>query len=585
MVGRVVSHYEIVEKLGEGGMGVVYKARDTRLGRFVALKVLPSDRVADPERRQRFVQEARAASALNNPHIVTIHDIGEADGVHFIAMELVEGRTLADRIGRRGLPLPEALLLGSQIADALAKAHARGIVHRDLKPTNVMVTPEGVAKVLDFGLAKLVEMEVSEEAQTDVKPATEEGIAVGTAAYMSPEQAQGQKVDPRSDVFSFGSVLYEMVTGRRAFPYGTRVSALAAILRDEPRPASEVAPNVPRELERLVQHCMRKDPSRRFQHMDDVRTLLDQLREDSESRRLAAAAAAPRSRLSRAAMGGLALAALAAVVALGTWLGRRGPSAVEAPLVETPLTVYPGLEIQPTLSPDGNEVAFAWNGEKEDNFDIYRKLIGPGEPLRLTRDPAEDLSPAWSPDGRYIAFLRGPHQGPYGVYLIPALGGPEQRVAAVVAPPDVWEIKHSGLAWTADSQWLIVGDTPPGEAAGLFLLSPDSGQKRRLTSAPDEAEADCDPSLSPDGRRLAFKRYLTLADGDLAYNPSSRRLVFSRNQGTRTSTVSACARRVSSLVKPSRSSRRRGSTTIPGTLRGAMRWPSCRPAPAASRSG
>ncbi len=209
MVGRVVSHYEIVEKLGEGGMGVVYRARDTRLGRFVALKVLPPDRMADPERRQRFVQEARAASALNSPHIVTIHDIDEVDGAHFIAMELVEGRTLAERIGRRGLPLREALQLGSQIADALAKAHARGIVHRDLKPTNVMVTPDGVAKVLDFGLAKLVETEVSEEAQTDVRPATEEGIAVGTAAYMSPEQAQGNKVDARSDVFSFGSVLYE----------------------------------------------------------------------------------------------------------------------------------------------------------------------------------------------------------------------------------------------------------------------------------------------------------------------------------------------------------------------------------------
>jgi eukaryotic-like serine/threonine-protein kinase len=158
MIGRVVSHYEIVEKLGEGGMGVVYKARDTRLGRFVALKVLPPDRMAEPERRQRFVQEARAASALNSSHIVTVHDVDEADGVHFIAMEHVEGRTLAERIGRRGLPLPEALQLGSQIADALANAHARGIVHRDLKPTNVVVTPEGMAKVLDFGLAKLVEV-------------------------------------------------------------------------------------------------------------------------------------------------------------------------------------------------------------------------------------------------------------------------------------------------------------------------------------------------------------------------------------------------------------------------------------------
>ena len=175
MVGRTVSHYEIVEKIGAGGMGVLYKARDTRLGRIVALKVLPADRVADPERQRRFVQEARAASALNHPHIVTVYDIDEADGVHFIAMEYVEGRTLADAIGRKGLPLRAALQLGAQIADALARAHTQGIVHRDLKPANVMVTARGVAKVLDFGLAKLVETEASEDDTTDLRPLTDEG--------------------------------------------------------------------------------------------------------------------------------------------------------------------------------------------------------------------------------------------------------------------------------------------------------------------------------------------------------------------------------------------------------------------------
>ncbi len=518
MVGRVVAHYEIVEKLGEGGMGVVYKARDTRLGRFVALKVLPQDRMSDPERRQRFVQEARAASALNNPHIVTIHDVDERAGVHFIAMELVEGQTLADRIGRRGLPLRDALQLGSQIAGALAQAHAKGIVHRDLKPTNVMVTGDGVAKVLDFGLAKLVESETSEEAATDVKPATDEGTVVGTAAYMSPEQAQGQRIDARSDIFSFGSLLYEMVTGRRAFSGETKVSALAAILKEEPRPASEVAPGVPRELERLIQHCMRKDQSRRFQHMDDVRTLLDQLREDSDSGKLGAVEPAPLARApSRLALAGLAIAVLAAVAAAEIWLSRRTPSTVEIPLVAVPLTAYPGLEIQPTFSPDGNEVAFAWNGEKEDNFDIYRKLIGPGEPLRLTRDPAQDLSPAWSPDGRYIAFLRGP--GPFGVYLIPALGGAERRLADVTGPPDVWEMEHSGLAWTTDSQGLVVSDAPRGEAPGLFLLSAANGDRRRLTSAAEHEWEDSDPALSPDGRTLAFTRYRGYGDSDVYVLP------------------------------------------------------------------
>ena len=217
MIGRVVSHYEILAKLGEGGMGVLYKARDSRLDRLVALKILRPDKVKDPERRRRFVQEARAASALNHPHIVTVYDIGEADGVHFIAMEYVEGTTLADRIGRRGLPLPDALKHAAQIADALAQAHAKGIVHRDLKPANVMVTADGSTKVLDFGLAKLVETDVSEGETTEFNPLTEEGMIVGTAAYMSPEQAQGRRVDARSDIFSFGSVLYEMVTGRRAF--------------------------------------------------------------------------------------------------------------------------------------------------------------------------------------------------------------------------------------------------------------------------------------------------------------------------------------------------------------------------------
>ena len=515
MVGRVVSHYEVVEKIGEGGMGIVYKARDTRLGRLVALKVLPADRIENAERRQRFVQEARAASALNSPHIVTVYDIDEADGVHFIAMELVEGRTLADRIGRRGLPLREALSIGAQIAEALARAHAQGIVHRDLKPANVMVTPEGVAKVLDFGLAKLVETEVSEDEPTDLKPATDEGTILGTAAYMSPEQAQGKRVDARSDIFSFGSVLYEMVTGRRPFSGETKVSTLAAILKEEPKPASEVAPAVPRELERLIQHCMRKDPARRFQHMDDVRTLLEQLREDSDSGKLAPVAGAAGARIPRAARAGWALAALAAVLAVaavGLWR-RKATPAPEAPLVAVPLTATPGSEVQPTFSPDGNEVAFAWDGEKRDNFDIYRKLIGPGEPLRLTRDPAWDVSPAWSPDGRTIAFVRESDAGPAGVYLVPALGGVERRVADVAGRLEV-DLFYSGLAWTPDGRWLLVADEPAGNPAGIFLLSPESGERRRLTSAPP-GTVDWDPALSPDGRVLAFSRQVEIGRGDI----------------------------------------------------------------------
>jgi serine/threonine protein kinase len=219
MIGKTISHHQILEKLGEGRMGVVYKARDTHLDRFVALKILPAEKVADPDRRRRFVQEAKAASALNHPHIVTIHDIDEADGVHFIAMEYVDGKTLDQLIPRHGMRLNEALKVAVQIADALAAAHEAGIVHRDLKPGNLMMTEKGQVKVLDFGLAKLTEkiLPSAEDATLTAKPDTEEGKILGTVAYMSPEQAEGKKVDARSDIFSFGSVLYEMVTGRRAF--------------------------------------------------------------------------------------------------------------------------------------------------------------------------------------------------------------------------------------------------------------------------------------------------------------------------------------------------------------------------------
>jgi serine/threonine protein kinase len=211
MIGKTISHYEIVEQLGEGGMGVVYKARDTRLNRFVAIKVLPHDKVADADRKRRFIQEAQAASALNHPNIITIHDIGQIDGVDFIAMEYVAGKTLDRLIPKNGLRLAEVLKYAIQIANALARAHAAGIIHRDIKPGNIMVTPEGGVKVLDFGLAKLTERseEIDATATMHAAPRSEEGSIVGTVAYMSPEQAEGKAIDTRSDIFSFGVVLYE----------------------------------------------------------------------------------------------------------------------------------------------------------------------------------------------------------------------------------------------------------------------------------------------------------------------------------------------------------------------------------------
>ena len=272
--GRCISNYRVISKLGAGGMGEVYLAEDTRLGRRVALKVLPRELAGDPARKARLIHEARAASALNHPNIVTLYDIGSEGGIDFLVMEYVAGKPLAELIPRQGMPVKEALRCAVQIADALANAHAAGIVHRDLKPGNVMVAAEGLVKVLDFGLAKFAGAP-GEETPTRL---TTEGALLGTLGYMSPEQAEGKPVDARSDIFSFGALLYEMVTGRRPFERDSNLSTLAAILNEEPKPVRELAAHLPPELEQIIARCLRKDPARRFQHIDDVKVALEDLR-------------------------------------------------------------------------------------------------------------------------------------------------------------------------------------------------------------------------------------------------------------------------------------------------------------------
>jgi Tol biopolymer transport system component/predicted Ser/Thr protein kinase len=526
MLGQTISHYQVLEKLGEGGMGVVYKAKDTHLGRLVAIKVLPAERVANPERKRRFIQEAKAASALNHPNIVTIHEIACEDGRDFIVMEYVAGKTLDQLIGRKGLKLSETLKYSIQMADALAVAHAAGIVHRDLKPANVMVTEKGLVKVLDFGLAKLTEAAPGDEAgetlsAAEEAPHTEEGAILGTVAYMSPEQAEGKKVDARSDIFSFGSLLYEVITGRRAFRGETKVSTLSAILKEEPQPPSSVAEDVPRDLEKIVARCMRKDPGRRFQLMEDVKIALEELKEESDSGRLAtgapaqlAAAQKPPNRLLAAGLLALGLALIGA----GIWLRVFHPGVTDGPPPRVvPLTSYPGLEIQPALSPDGKQVAFAWNGEKEDNYDIYVKLVDAGTPLRLTTNPQPDCSPAWSPDGRYIAFLRWSPKGAE-VYVIPALGGSERKLAQTAAIVDWTGAASTGgrLSWSPDGRSLAVVDrSSPKEPNSIYLLSTETREKRRLTLPPAGYAGDVYPALSPDGGTLAFVRIRGAAAQDV----------------------------------------------------------------------
>ena len=294
MIGQRLLHYEIVEKLGEGGMGVVYKARDTHLDRFVAIKVLPPEKVADPERKRRFVQEAKAASALNHPNIVTVHDISSDAGHDFITMEYVAGKTLDRLIGHKGLGLKETLDYAIQATGALTKAHAAGIVHRDLKPSNIMVTGDGLVKVLDFGLAKLTETALGEdEATRTVKPHTEEGTVVGTAAYMSPEQARGEALDARTDLFSFGTVLYEMATGRPAFSGGTVAVLLDAILHKAPTAPVRLNLDCPAELERIINKALDKDRGLRYQTASDLRADLQRLKRDSDSAATVGQAAGP----------------------------------------------------------------------------------------------------------------------------------------------------------------------------------------------------------------------------------------------------------------------------------------------------
>ena len=518
MIGRTILHYQIVETLGRGGMGVVYKARDTHLDRFVAIKVLPPEKVADPERKLRFVQEAKAASALNHPNIIHLYDIAEADGVQFIAMEYVAGETLDQMIRRKGLRLNEVVKFAIQMADALAKAHSAGIIHRDLKPANIMVTGDGLVKVLDFGLAKLTDTATSEFGETATVrvpqgPQTEEGTVVGTTAYMAPEQAEGKKMDARSDIFSFGSVLYEMVTGRRAFHGDSKMSTLSAIIKDEPKLVSSVTPDAPRDLERIISQCLRKDPDRRFQHMDDLKVALLDLEEESFSGKLSGVADTRlppgRRRSQRGWAAGLIILLL--IFAAGWWLRFHRPAASAGLAPKTvPLTSYLGNECCASFSPDGNQVAFVWDGQGQDNQDIYVKLIGTEHAVRLTNDPAPDYSPAWSPDGRYIAFLRDLPGSKAGVFLVPAIGGPERKLAEISVPDiSVVGIGFGGLSWLPDGKWLAATDQN-----SIFALSLTTGEKRKLT-LPPAGQIDDTPAFSPDGRTLAFSRHSTLSAAEI----------------------------------------------------------------------
>jgi tRNA A-37 threonylcarbamoyl transferase component Bud32 len=486
--GQRLGVYEVMAPLGAGGMGEVYRARDTRLGREVAIKVLPADRMSDESRRKRFVQEARAASALNHPNIVTIYEIESAGGADFIVMELVSGKTLGELI-RPGMRLKEALRLAIPVADALARAHAAGIVHRDLKPANVMVGDDGSVKVLDFGLVKLVGDTTPSDSDADRVTATAEdltrpGTVAGTPGYMSPEQATGDKVDARSDIFSFGAVLYEMVTARRAFAGSSTADTLAKVVNEEPVAPGRLAREVPEELERLILRCLRKEPERRLQSIADAKVQLEEIAGQLSSRPGLQPVARPRRWIKPAAGAALGVA----LVGVGLALYRRGPTSPRKPAP---------VRLQIGLPPNTSLVPLATVAVSPDGTRIASTLASKGEPPRIFVRPLDVLAaaevkgteggvqPFWSPDGRQLGLWRN------GLARVDLTGGALRSICKSCQP-------DHGAAWgSAD---VIVFS----EGGKLFSVPAQGGDPQPQASLVPAELGRFWPHFLPDGRHYIY---------------------------------------------------------------------------------
>jgi serine/threonine protein kinase len=488
----MLRHYRLDARIGEGGMGVVYKGWDTHLDRPTAIKVLSAKAVADPERKRRFVQEAKSASALNHPNIVTIYDVDCVDGVDFIAMEYIDGETLDRRIGPHGMRLNLMLKYAAQVADALTRAHGAGIIHRDLKPGNIMVDRHEQVKVLDFGLAKLTEKASGEvETTLTLKPQTEEGTIVGTVAYMSPEQAEGKLVDARSDIFSFGSLLYEMVTGRRPFQGETKMSTLSAILSKNPEPVTARTPGIPHELERIISRCLRKDPDRRFQQMAEVKLALEDLKEESESASSTTAVADVKPRRGRLVWLAAALAVL--MVAGAGFLWRRGrPAPSSDSSLMRRVTFDSGWTTDPALSPDGKLLAYASDRATGQNLDIWIQHLGGGDAVRLTNWESDEMEPDFSPDGSRIVF-RSSRQGG-GIYVVPVLGGEPTLVAPKGFRPR-FSPDGNLIAYSVATEGAMLANMEQV----VFVAPANGGAPRRI--AADLRRASY-PVWSPDAKQL-----------------------------------------------------------------------------------
>jgi eukaryotic-like serine/threonine-protein kinase len=515
IIGSQINQYKILSLLGEGGMGAVYLAHDTTLERKVALKVLPGEFAEDKIRLNRFFQEAKAASALNHPNILTVHEIGKFDREHFIVTEFINGRTLKNYLREEKPALGKVLETAAQIASALAAAHDARIVHRDIKPDNVMVRNDGIVKVLDFGIAKLTAAGDAADIDTEAKTLaratiTTPGMIIGTPNYMSPEQARGQKIDFRSDIFSFGVVLYEMICGQPPFAGASSMDVIGSILKDEPAPLGEHLPEISRDLERLVAKALRKDRDERYQHikdllidLHDVRKTLDfdtklVHRTDSNGERTTAETsssfgAEPRFSLVHAAL----FILIAAGIAGGVWWLWPSPATVsnqiEAPLKSAEIISWastPGeFYSAGSFSPDGKMIAFA--STKTGGKNIWIKQASAGEALQITKDEFSNEQPIWSPGGEELAFFstRGNQTG---IWRIPILGGSPKFVATL-------EDGGSLLRF-----WSKSGSIYYESNHDIYAIDVASGQTRPVTDFATKPVEAFSISVSPDERRVAY---------------------------------------------------------------------------------